>query len=673
MIQRHILVLNPNPVESDYLSNLCRRFGTVITAESQETAAVRMGSFDIQAAVLDVSLASFAASGGLLKKTAGIIITGGEDAELRSRAREWPADYYVDTCIISLPVFDDLQFYRAMERALAHSQLKAELRDTRYALDLNEAKVKEVYSEIKEIKGLVNENFIKELEKRIAIEAKYVWFQKERQRIEKVLRKIYAANDASSLLDIIADIKDIVQAGGATIYVLDANDTLGKYLKPLVWDDAFLTHPEFSKFIALFDAQDFAASVARLGREINVAELTFDKRLSPRYIEHLKTPLKSIMGVPIKYDEAVIGVVEVYNKTSAGKPVPSGFTREDQEVLRGLSEHIGISMTKLNLIQYDALTGLLRPDPFFEKVIQKINSQSNRRPKEGSYALVMGDVDWFKNYNDRNGHEAGNKLLRDLAGVLKFSIRDEDLLCRYGGEEFLFFLTGVRSLEEAFLLTDRIRKNVEEHYFEHQEFQPRNNLTMSFGVAFLPKKRLYASSPITRSDLKLLAGEADMAMAEAKGKKAPEPGFGEKGERVLMKNKVCSYSREWIEEKGGGTIQTYKETSYREKRKHERFNTSTLLMVKENGGFKVAKTVNLSLGGAKILTEAKLPLAKSIDLVLILGNKASALRSNVIYSDKDFGESPYYYSGLKFYDLEPAEQRDLEEYFLTLRSKETDN
>jgi len=673
MIQRQVLVLNPNPIESDYLSNLCRRFGTVLPAESLETAIARLGSSDVQVAVLDASLASFASSGGLFKKTTGIIITGGEEAKLRSRAMEWPVDYYVDTCRLYLPVFDDLQFYRVMERALAHTQLKSELRDARNALELNEARVKEVYSEIKEIKGLVNENFIKELEKRIAIEAKYVWFQKERQRIEKVLRKIYAANDVSSLLDIIADIKDIVQAGGATIYVLDASETLGRYLKPLVWDDAFLTHPEFSKFIAPLDAQDFAASVARLGRELNITELTFDKRLSRRYIEHLKTPLKSIMGVPIMHDEEVIGVVEVYNKASAGKPTRAGFTREDQEILRGLSEHIAISMTKLNLIQYDALTGLLRPDPFFEKVIQKINSQSNRRREEGAYALVMGDVDWFKNYNDRNGHEAGNKLLRELAGVLKFSIREEDLLCRYGGEEFLFFLTGVKILEEACLLTDRIRKNVEEHYFEHQEFQPRNNLTMSFGVAFLPKKRLEASSPINRSDLKLLAGEADMAMAEAKGKKAPEPGPEETGERVLMKNKICSYSREWVEKKGGGTIQTYKETSYREKRRSERFNASTVLMIKENGSFKVARTVNLSLGGAKILTEAKLPLAKTLDLVLILGNKANALRSDVIYSDKATGESPYFYSGLKFNNLEPAEQKGFEEYFLTCRRKEMDN
>jgi len=189
MIQRQILILNPNPIESDCLSKLCQRFGTVLPAESLRAAISRMESSDVQIAVLDLSLASFASCMGSFKKTTGIIITGGDEAKLRSLAREWPADFYVDTCSFSLSVDDNLQFYRVLERALTHTQLKSDLRDARNALDLNEARVKEVYAEIKEIKGLINDNFIKELEKRIAIEAKYAWFQKERQRIEKVLRK----------------------------------------------------------------------------------------------------------------------------------------------------------------------------------------------------------------------------------------------------------------------------------------------------------------------------------------------------------------------------------------------------------------------------------------------------------------------------------------------------
>ena len=131
-------------------------------------------------------------------------------------------------------------------------------------------------------------------------------------------------------------------------------------------------------------------------------------------------------------------------------------------------------------------------------------------------ALVMGDVDWFKAYNDRNGQEAGNRLLRELGHVLKLAIREEDLICRYGGEEFLFFLMGVKDVEEAALLTERIRKNVEDHYFELQEFQPRGNLTMSFGVTVFPKS------------LGERARRPDQGRAQAPGRRGrPGPGRGQ--------------------------------------------------------------------------------------------------------------------------------------------------
>ncbi len=666
MKQRSILVLNPNPIESDLLSRLCRRFGTVITAPSLEAAGTLPEAADALIAILDASAAGNPAAGSLFDRTTPVIITGRDDAGLRSLARDWPSDRYVDTFALSFPVPDDAQFIRSVERALAHVAMRAEVASLRKALDLNESRVRDVYSEIREVKSLINESFIKELEKRLAIEAKYVWFQKERQRIEGILRKIYEANDVSSLLDIVTDFKDIVQAGGATIYILEENEALGRYLKPLVWDDTFLTHSEFLKYVARLDSEDFAASVALHGREINITELSFDRRLSRRYIEHLRAPLKSLLAVPIRHDKEIIGVVEVYNKASGGASPRAGFSRDDQDLLRGLSEHIAIAMTKLNLIQYDALTGLLRPDPFFEKVAQKVNSGKRRR-EEGSSALVMGDVDWFKNYNDRNGHEAGNKLLRELAGVMKDSIREEDLLCRYGGEEFLFFLTGVKSLDEACMLTDRIRKHVEEHYFEFQEFQPANNLTMSFGVTMFPAPAPGQAPEIAKSDLRRLAGEADMAMAEAKGKRSFGPGSGGDGERVLTKNKVCSYSREEAEGRRDGAIKTYKELSYREKRRSERYLAATLMMVQENGGFKVAKTVNLSLGGAKILSDAELPISKTLELILVLGDKANRLTSDVVYSKKAGGASPYFYSGLKFKDLAPAGASALEDYFRSLR------
>lgn len=658
MTQKRILIINPSSSEAERLARLARKFGPASGETTEGKVWEEIAGGTVAVAVMDAGFVLADPPGARVEPSTLILLTGADPALLERAAGEFSSKVYVDGSVTSPEDPREVSFMRALARTCDHARLKAESAALERSLRHQEAKVQDVCTEIREIKGLLNTNFLREVEKRIAIEAKYVGSQKEMLRVEAVLRKIYGADDVSSLLDIVPDIRDIVQAASATVYIIEENETLGRYLKPLVWDSSFLSHSEFSKYVAPLDAQDFAASVARFGHDVNIPVIGFDRRLSKRYQAFLKSPLKSLLGVPIMHDREVIGVVEVYNKTVAGKADPDGFSREDQRILRGLSDHIAIAMTKLNLIQYDALTGLLRPEPFFEKVLQRVNALGKRRREEGSMALVMGDVDWFKNYNDRNGHEAGNRLLRELAGVLKLSIREEDLLCRYGGEEFLVFLTGVKSREEAALLTERIRKNVEDYYFEFQEFQTGNNLTMSFGVTVFPRKS--SDQPLSKTDLKRLAGEADLALAEAKGKRRAD--LGSPGAGPVTKNRVCSYLWEKHEEERRAPRHPAPDRFFREKRRHERTPASTVLMFRENGGFKVAKTVNLSLGGVRIVSEARLPPAKTLDTILVLEDKANLIRSDVIYSEKAEGDTPLYYSGMRFRDLGDAEIRGLETY-----------
>ncbi len=667
-----ILLLNKNSEQIAFLSSLVQEIGPVETSQFPEEAASLAAGAPLNVLIVEQSLADSSRLKESLSPKTSLLITGESEAAAREIIKGWPADYFIDFAPVPSTDQDKEGFLRAVKIAAEYSRLKYEL-ERIASQKLSEEKIKEVYSEIKEIKNFINDNVVKELERRVALQVRYLWSQRRKQKIEDILRKIYIANDVSSLLDTVTDIKELVQASGITFYILDENETLGKYLKPLVWDDAFLSHPEFSKYIALLDSQDFAAQTVRQREEINIAHFESEKRLSKRYIEHLKNPLRSILCVPIMHEKEVIGVLEVYNRLNKGELSQYGFTREDQQTLRGLSEHISLAMTKLNLIQHDALTGLLRPDAFFEKVIQKISTQSKRRQETGSYAVVMGDVDWFKNYNDRMGHEAGNKLLRQLAAVLKSSIREDDLLCRYGGEEFLFFLTGVNSLEEACILTERIRKNVEETYFENEEAQPRNNLTMSFGVTLLPKKEGFLAA-ISRYELKKIANEADMALAEAKGKRFTNARPLTDEERDTTKNKVCAYHRDLQDrDRKAAVIKPYREEFFEERRKFERLYVSTLLLYGENGHFRVTKTVNLSLGGVRIFSDTKLPLAKSIDLFLILENKATPFKGDIVYSQKASEESPQYHTGIKFKEMPAKERKALENYLSLLPRKEAAN
>ena len=669
MLQVSVLVLVREIEQALKIVRVCEREFQPIVANSPEELKALMNTHDFWAMVVDSSYAAYDRWKELIKPDVSVIIVGSNEAEVYQMLLTWPQEYYLDYVLDNngQPLEPILSLL--LQRAVYVSRIKKEWAELQQSLSLSARNTREIFRQIKEIKQLINQNYLRELEKRLTIETRYISFQKERQKTEGIIRKIYLANDVSSLLGVVPEIKELLEARGLTIYLIEENETLGKHLKPIIWDDTFITHPETYRYVARLGAPDFASAVATYGLEINLADSASDQRYSIRYQHNLKEPLKSILAVPIIYENQIIGVVEVYNKSSAGELVAEGFSREDQEILRGLSEHIGIAMTKLNLIQYDALTGLLRADPFFDRILQKVNSMSKRKKEEGSFAMVMGDVDWFKHYNDRNGHEAGNRLLQELALIMRQSVREEDLICRYGGEEFLFFLEGVSSLEEACQLTERIRKNIEEHYFPFEEYQPRNNLTMSFGVTIYPRRQMMSSEGLTRDDLKHLVHECDLALAAAKGKETWRLPPSEGQPKVVLKNRVVAYSRDWESGEQPATAIGFQEKLYREKRHFQRYFTSTFLIYKEDSEFKVSKTINLSLGGTKIISEKPLPVSRPLEVVLVLGKKARWLQTEVVYSEKAGTETPTFYTGLRFKDLSPEDLGLLQDYFQEIQKE----
>jgi diguanylate cyclase (GGDEF)-like protein len=670
----NILILNKNRKETELLGDLSCTTGSIHSAQDIVKAIALLESMDFNVIIADQELAHYSLLKGLFKAATSVLITGEKESQLEEITKEWPPNRYTDYVISPIHKKDYSDFFRALNTAIEHSILKIEVKTLRDCAEINQIEMSEAFAKIKEIKSFVNDSIVSELEKRLIIEAKYNWFRKEKIKFDEIIKKLYTANDITNVLDVADDIKELVKAQSISIYLLDINETLGEYLKPLVWDNHILTHPETSQHTVLIDAEDFAAHTALKRKDINTIELDFDKRFSQRYKEQLKPPLKSILSMPIMHATKVIGVLEVYNKTGKGNADARVFTKEDQDILRKLSEHISIAITKLNLIQFDALTGLLRPEPFFEKVILKLQSESKRHQEDSSYALVMGDVDWFKNYNDRNGHEAGNVLLRNLASVLKSSIREEDLLCRYGGEEFLFFLTNINSREEALTFTERIRKNVEDQYFDFQEFQPRRNLTMSFGITNFTKDRFESIENIARDDIKEIATEADMAMAEAKGKTALEEDQEQETEARIDKNRICIFYKKRMDDKEGlDVIMPYKGIYQQEKRRFKRHHTSTIMIYQKDGPPNVTKTINLSLGGVKIGTINELPKFQTYDLILLLGNKACQCRGHVVYSEKEKGALPYFHSGLKFGDLSLTDRQILDEYFASIENRKSES
>lgn len=146
-----------------------------------------------------------------------------------------------------------------------------------------------------------------------------------------------------------------------------------------------------------------------------------------------------------------------------------------------LSNQIGLAVSQqaIEKLHFDSLTGLLMRRSLEGKLNESI--QQAARLKQ-SVAVIMMDLDHFKNINDTWGHQAGDRVLSALGSLIKRNQRADDLAFRYGGEEFLLFLPNI-SLENTQGLGNRLRQQVEALEIEwHGDKIP---LTVSVGAVVL--------------------------------------------------------------------------------------------------------------------------------------------------------------------------------------------
>ena len=132
----------------------------------------------------------------------------------------------------------------------------------------------------------------------------------------------------------------------------------------------------------------------------------------------------------------------------------------------------------IDLSNIDGLTNIYNHRYFQDKLKEKC-AESVRM--ENSLSLIMIDIDYFKTYNDIYGHQKGDTVLKQLAELLSEIKRDDDILCRYGGEEFVLILNNT-SKEDAIKIGEDIRKSIDEFSFEGEELLSAGSITVSVGV-----------------------------------------------------------------------------------------------------------------------------------------------------------------------------------------------
>ena len=197
-----------------------------------------------------------------------------------------------------------------------------------------------------------------------------------------------------------------------------------------------------------------------------------------------KTP--SFISYPIAIGPRKIGVLNVADKRSGA------FYNEDDLALMDLvAPQIALALERAiwqhraNQFQLmsitDPLTGLHNRRYLEARLSEELN-RSKRYDTPMSFMMI--DLDDFKFYNDRNGHQAGDRALEITAQCLRSTLRKADVAARYGGEEFSILLPQA-TLHEAGMIADRLRRTIMNTRFPHGESQPLGSVTLSIGLSSL--------------------------------------------------------------------------------------------------------------------------------------------------------------------------------------------
>lgn len=146
---------------------------------------------------------------------------------------------------------------------------------------------------------------------------------------------------------------------------------------------------------------------------------------------------------------------------------------------------------KIRLSETDKMLGIYNRTKFNEELKKEIDRS---RRYGNNLALIMFDIDYFKSFNDNYGHQKGDQILKQIVSIVRNKIRENDLLARYGGDEFMIICPET-DLTEAEILAERLNRSISNY-----NCKKANDLSCSFGVGEFKKETDTLNSFIKRVD-----------------------------------------------------------------------------------------------------------------------------------------------------------------------------
>jgi len=273
----------------------------------------------------------------------------------------------------------------------------------------------------------------------------------------------------------------------------------------LIFEIAVSTVSEQLKGVRLERGKGIAGWVAEHGQPLLIPDVSKDGRFAEHFDQKLLFTTRSIVCVPMKIKEQVIGVIELINSY---KDVD--FDESDILLISAIADFAAIALENARnykrsneLVITDDLTGLYNSRQFGHMIDSELKRSC--RYKE-TFSLIFLDLDHFKGINDSYGHLVGSRMLGEFGKLVGKHIRSTDMAARYGGDEFAVILPHTGK-EQAIKMAGHLLTIMKETPFVSDNKDPIA-LTASFGVATFPDDAATPGDLIKAADIAMYAAKA---------------------------------------------------------------------------------------------------------------------------------------------------------------------